>query len=80
MLVVVDPADLSDYGRFPADIGRDWLGRWCHLSDADISLARRRTGDTTRLGFAVQLAPVRAVGTIRTPDYGLIPAPLMSCR
>ncbi len=50
----------AEYGRFPEHIERDWLGRWCHLSEADLSLARRRTGDTTRLGFAVQLATVRA--------------------
>lgn len=49
---LVEAADLAGYGRFPEQIERDWLGRWCHLSEADVSLARRRTGDVTRLGFA----------------------------
>jgi len=48
----LEAADLAGYGRFPEQIERDWLGRWCHLSEADVSLARRRTGDVTRLGFA----------------------------
>jgi len=53
----------SPYGQFPELIERDWLGRWCHLSEADIDLVDRRTDDTTRLGFAAQLATVRAIGT-----------------
>lgn len=51
------------YGRFPDEIERDWLGRWCHLSEIDIELVDRHETDTTRLGFAVQLATVRATGT-----------------
>lgn len=29
---LVEAADLAGYGRFPEQIERDWLGRWCHLS------------------------------------------------
>jgi hypothetical protein len=65
----VPPAEADgprvDYGRFPERIDRDWLGQWCHLSEADLSLVRRRTGDVTRLGFAAQLATVRAIGTFQ---------------
>lgn len=63
MPIVVEAPDHSGYGCFPAAIDRDWVGRFCHLSDADIGLARRRAGDVTRLGFAVQLVTVRAIGT-----------------
>lgn len=77
MPVVVDPADLSGYARFPADVGRDWLGRWCHLSDADVTQARRQAGDVTRLGFAVQIATVRAIGTF-LPDPTAVPPPVVA--
>jgi TnpA family transposase len=60
---VVEAAEVAGYGRFPEHIERDWLGRWCHLSEADVGLARRRAGDVTRLGFAAQLVTVRAIGT-----------------
>ncbi|MCP4965961.1 MAG: DUF4158 domain-containing protein [bacterium] len=65
----------SPYGQFPELIERDWLGRWCHLSEADIDLVDRRTGDMTRLGFAAQLATVRAIGTF-LPDPSAIPDPV----
>jgi hypothetical protein len=51
-VAAAEPTEQAGYGRFPDRIERDWLGRWCHLSEADVSLARRRTGDVTRLGFA----------------------------
>lgn len=53
----------SPYGAFPEVIERDWIGRWCHLSRADLDLVDRRRSDTTRLGFAIQLVTVRAIGT-----------------
>ena len=65
------------YGRFPERIERDWLGRWCHLSEADVSLARRRAGDVTRLGFAAQLVTVRAIGTFLT-DPSAVPTSIVA--
>lgn len=62
----------AGYGRFPDVIERDWLGRWCHLSEADIDLVDARYDDTMRLGFAVQLATVRAIGTF-LPDPTDVP-------
>jgi hypothetical protein len=50
---------------------------WCHLSEADVSLVRRRTGDVTRLGFAAQLATVRAIGTFLA-DPSAVPAPILA--
>ena len=66
----------SPYAQFPELIERDWLGRWCHLSEADIDLVNRRTGDPTRLGFAVQLATVRAIGTVLADPNG-VPDPVV---
>jgi TnpA family transposase len=53
----------AGFGQFPEHIERDWLGRWCHLSEADLDLVNGRYGDAMRLGLAVQLATVRAIGT-----------------
>jgi TnpA family transposase len=72
---LVDAAELASYGRFPEHFERDWLGRWCHLSEADVSLARRRAGDVTRLGFAAQLVTVRAIGTFLA-DPVAVPGPV----
>lgn len=73
-----DPAvELAGYGRFPEQVERDWLGRWCHLSEADVSLARRRAGDVTRLGFAAQLVTVRATGTFLA-DPAAVPGPVVA--
>jgi len=58
----VEPAR-SPYGAFPEVVDRDWVGRWCHLSEADLGLVRRNRSDATRLGFAAQLVTVRAIGT-----------------
>lgn len=74
---LVEAADLAGYGRFPEQIERDWLGRWCHLSEADVSLARRRTGDVTRLGFAAQLVTVRSTGTFLA-DPTAVPGPVVA--
>ncbi len=65
------------YGRFPHHIERDWLGRWCHLSEADVSLARRRAGDITRLGFAAQLVTVRPIGNFLS-DPSAVPPPIVA--
>ena len=75
MPVVVDPAALADYAAFPAEPDRDWLGRVCHLGAADLEQARRRTDDRSRLGYALQLVTVRAIGTF-LPDPTAVPAPV----
>jgi hypothetical protein len=38
------------------------LGRVIHMRAADVKLVRRRTDSVTQLGFAIQLATVRAIG------------------
>ena len=76
-VAVAEAAERSAYGRFPEQIERDWLGRWCHLSEADVSLARRRAEEVTRLGFAAQLVTVRAIGTFLV-DPSAVPAPIVA--
>ncbi len=77
MPVVVDPAALAGYAAFPAEQDRDWLGRVCHLGTAELEQARRRTEDRTRLGYALQLVTVRAIGTF-LPDPTAVPAPMLA--
>jgi hypothetical protein len=76
MPVVVDPAALADYAAFPTELDRDWLGRVCHLGAAELEQARRRSEDPTRLGYALQLVTVRAIGTF-LPDPTTVPAPVV---
>lgn len=59
-----DPRFEAGYGRFPEVIGRDWLGRWCHMSEADLVLVDRRRQPGTRLGFAVQPVPTGLTGRV----------------
>jgi len=75
-LVAPEAVEPADYGRFPERIERDWLGRWCHLSEADVALVRRRAGEMTRLGFGAQLVTVRAIGTFLA-DPVAVPEPIV---
>jgi hypothetical protein len=76
-VALADAVDRAGYGRFPEHLERDWLGRWCHLSEADVRLVRRRAEETTRLGFAAQLVTVRAIGTFLA-DPAAVPAPIVA--
>lgn len=75
--VVVDPVSLGAYAAFPDEADRDWLGRIAHLSDADLALVNRRSDPVTRLGYAVQLATVRAIGTFQS-DRAAVPEPVVT--
>jgi len=66
----------SPYGSFPDVVDRDWIGRLCHLSEADLGLVSRQRSDTTRLGFAIQMVTVRAIGTFLA-DPAQVPAPIV---
>jgi hypothetical protein len=76
MPVVVDLAALLNYAAFPPELDRDWLRRVCHLGAAELEQARRRTEDRTRLGYALQLVTLRAIGTF-LPNPLAIPAPVV---
>ncbi|WP_420820310.1 DUF4158 domain-containing protein [Specibacter cremeus] len=56
----------AGFGRFPDEVSREDLERFCWVDDADLSVAGRRRGMRNRLGFAVQLATVRVVGRFLT--------------
>ena len=77
MPVTADRASVASYARFPAELDRDWLGRVCHLSGADLAVIRRRTDPVTQLGYATQLVTVRAIGTFQ-PDPAAVPEPVVA--
>ena len=66
MPVTADRASVASYAQFPAELDRDWLGRVCHLSGADLAVIRRRADPVTQLGYATQLVTVRAIGTFQS--------------
>ena len=53
---------VAAYGRFSDELPAGDVERFFYLDDADRNLIARRRADHHRLGFAVQLGTVRAVG------------------
>lgn len=53
---------VAAYGRFTGELSAGEVERFFYLDDADRNLIARRRSDHHRLGFAVQLGTVRAVG------------------
>ena len=68
-LWVVPVEFLSDdqaaaFGRFVGEPSQNDLERFFHLDDADQELIRRRRGEHSRIGFAVQVGTARFLGAL----------------
>jgi TnpA family transposase len=62
----LSPAQRNNYGRYPDNLSQDIIDNHFFLDDQDCEWIARKRGDFSRLGYALQLATVRFLGTFLT--------------
>jgi hypothetical protein len=71
------PDQAARYASFPTDLSADLLARSAFLDATDRTVLAALRGDHTRLGYAVQLATVRLLGTF-LPEPTSVPESLVT--
>src|SRR5215468_10891240 len=66
------PMQRANYGRYPDNLSPDLIANHFFLDDKDRELIASKRGDSSRLGYALQLATVRFLGTFLS-DLAEIP-------
>ena len=59
-------AQRDNYGRYPDDLSQDLIANHFFLDDQDHEWIASKRGDSSRLGYALQLTTVRFLGTFLT--------------
>lgn len=67
---------LSGYGRYPATLTADQLHHYFRFDDQDRQALTQKKGKHNRLGYALQLATVRFLGTFLSDPLD-VPAPVL---
>jgi len=68
----LSPTQCDNYAKYPADLPADIVTSLFFLDDHDIEWIASKRGDFSRLGYALQLASLRFIGTFIS-DLNKIP-------
>jgi hypothetical protein len=67
----LSPAQRNNYGRYPDNLSPELIANNFFLDDQDGEWITRKRGDSSRLGYALQLITVRFLGTFLTDLTGV---------